>query len=91
MAIKATYVELNKVGRPIFKNPVTDSGTKKSAKGLLAVHNVNGKRVLQQDVDWDTVNDPKNELKLVYRDGKLLRSWRFSEVRQNAFKTLPVI
>lgn len=36
-AMKATYVEVDGIGRDIFKAPVTDSGTKRSARGRLAV------------------------------------------------------
>jgi nicotinic acid phosphoribosyltransferase len=42
-AMKATYVEVNGEGREIFKDPITDDGTKKSATGLLHVtKNENG-------------------------------------------------
>jgi nicotinamide phosphoribosyltransferase len=37
-AMKATYVEVNGVGQEIFKDPITDDGIKKSAKGLLRVN-----------------------------------------------------
>ncbi|QDH46808.1 putative nicotinate phosphoribosyltransferase [Aeromonas phage LAh_8] len=42
MAIKATYAEVN--GKPVVlsKDPVTDDGTKKSAKGLIRVERQNG-------------------------------------------------
>lgn len=40
-AMKATYVEIDGVGREIFKDPITDDGTKKSAKGILRVDVVN--------------------------------------------------
>lgn len=36
-AMKATYGEVNGVGRMIFKEPKTDSGLKRSARGLLRV------------------------------------------------------
>jgi hypothetical protein len=36
-AMKATYVEIGDKCLPIFKDPKTDSGTKKSARGLLIV------------------------------------------------------
>jgi nicotinamide phosphoribosyltransferase len=39
-AVKATYGEVNGEGRNIFKNPKTDDGTKRSAKGLLSVDSV---------------------------------------------------
>jgi nicotinamide phosphoribosyltransferase len=37
-AMKATYGVLNGEPMEIFKDPVTDSGVKKSAKGLLRVN-----------------------------------------------------
>lgn len=36
-AVKATWCKVNGEERRIFKDPVTDDGTKKSAKGLLSV------------------------------------------------------
>lgn len=40
MAMKATWVQIDGVGSSIFKRPVTDDGTKFSARGRLAVlHN----------------------------------------------------
>ncbi|MGJ8733656.1 MAG: nicotinate phosphoribosyltransferase, partial [Cellulophaga sp.] len=41
-AMKATYGEVNGEGREIFKDPITDDGTKKSAKGLLKIEKENG-------------------------------------------------
>jgi nicotinamide phosphoribosyltransferase len=38
-ALKTTYVEISGVGRNIFKDPITDDGTKKSLKGLIQVFN----------------------------------------------------
>lgn len=60
-AMKATYVEIDGVGRNITKNPITDSGVKKSAKGLLAI--VNGKLV--EETTWKVINSKDNELKIV--------------------------
>jgi len=34
---KPTYVEVDEVGREIFKDPITDDGTEKSATGFLSV------------------------------------------------------
>jgi nicotinamide phosphoribosyltransferase len=36
-AMKTTYSEVNGQGREIYKDPVTDDGTKKSAKGWLKI------------------------------------------------------
>lgn len=38
IACKATWAQVDGVGRDIFKDPVTDDGTKKSACGLLCVY-----------------------------------------------------
>lgn len=47
-AIKATYCEVDGVGRNIYKNPVTDDGTKKSAKGMVQVYrDVDGNIVMK--------------------------------------------
>lgn len=89
-AVKATYIEkkvkvtgrnmggnYEVVGVEIFKDPITDDGTKKSAKGLLAVFD--GK--LKDQCTWADVNSEKNELKLLYRNGKLVRFSTLDEIR----------
>lgn len=77
-AVKATYVEVNGKGREIFKDPVTDDGTKKSAKGLLAVFN----GVLKDQCTWDEVRSEENELKVLFKDGEFLRVTTLTEIRQ---------
>ena len=69
-AMKATYGEVNGEGREIFKDPITDDGTKKSAKGLLKVEKKNGVFTLTDSVSWD--EEKTGELKVVFKDGKLL-------------------
>lgn len=79
-AMKATYGEVNGKGREIFKDPVTDDGTKKSAKGLMKIEKIKGEYKLVDQVSWDEEN--KGELKEVYRDGKLLIDWSLRDVRK---------
>lgn len=79
LAMKATYVEINGEGKDIFKDPVTDDGLKKSAKGLLRVDKVDGKYTLTDQVSWD--EEKKGELKTVFKDGKLLVDQSLSEIR----------
>jgi nicotinamide phosphoribosyltransferase len=68
-AMKATYVEVNGEGREIFKDPITDDGTKKSATGLLCVATDNeGKLVLADKVSWD--GEANGKLQTIYKDGK---------------------
>jgi nicotinamide phosphoribosyltransferase len=79
-AMKATYGEVNGVGREIFKDPATDSGTKKSAKGLLRVDLVDGEYVMRDQVTW--AEEAGGELKTVFKDGKLYNQTSLAEIRQ---------
>jgi nicotinamide phosphoribosyltransferase len=82
IAVKGTYVEINNEGKNIFKDPVTDDGTKKSAIGLLRVEKENDKYVLYDQQTIEQSN--QGELKTVFKDGKLIRDWTLKEVRDNA-------
>lgn len=81
LAMKATYVEINGEGREIFKNPVTDDGTKKSATGLLCVTKENGKYVLTDKVSWG--QEKTGELQTVFKDGQLIKEYSLQEIRDN--------
>ncbi len=87
-AMKATYGEVNGVGREIFKSPKTDDGTKKSAKGLMQVYrdSATGKLALKDQCTWE--QEGKGELKPVFKDGKLLVDWTLSEIRQRVKEQL---
>jgi nicotinamide phosphoribosyltransferase len=88
-AMKATYVEIDGEGRQIFKDPVTDDGTKKSATGLLKVvktmtadsmgklHN-NGLTLVDK-VTWNEVKG--GELKTIYKDGSFTNLITLTEIR----------
>lgn len=79
-AIKATYGVVNKQPINIFKKPKTDNGLKNSAKGLLYVDsNFN----LEQEVTPEREADPSNMLKLVFKDGKIVKQFTLAEVREN--------
>lgn len=83
-AMKATYGEVDGEGREIFKDPITDDGTKKSAKGLLKITLENGTYVLHDQVDWAT--EQEGELVEVFRDGKLLVDQSLAEIRERVQK-----
>lgn len=79
-AMKATYGEVNGEGREIFKDPKTDSGTKKSARGLLRVEKDNFGYVLHDRQSWE--QEGRGELRTVFEDGKpknLLTLWQIRE------------
>ncbi|PSK94311.1 nicotinate phosphoribosyltransferase [Taibaiella chishuiensis] len=80
-AMKATYGEVNGVGRAIFKDPKTDDGTKKSAKGLMQVYrNPNtGKLELKDECSWE--EEAQGELKTVFKDGKITIDHTLAEIR----------
>ncbi len=79
-AMKATYVEVDGKGREIFKDPITDDGTKKSATGLLSVFkDDNLVYRLHDHCDWDT--ESKGELQTIYKDGTLRNVVSFEEIR----------
>jgi nicotinamide phosphoribosyltransferase len=103
-AMKATYGEItHKTGiyvgysgdeqetveaREIFKDPITDDGTKKSKKGLLAVaesrkftdvQNNTGKLVVYDQCTWE--EEGKGLLTTVFKDGKLIKTTTLEEIR----------
>lgn len=80
-AMKATYGELNNKGRAIYKKPITDDGTKTSAKGLLKVIKANNTYQLIDQVTWK--EEQEGELKEVFKDGKLLHPISLNEIRAN--------
>ncbi|WP_343303532.1 nicotinate phosphoribosyltransferase [Chitinophaga niabensis] len=86
-AMKATYGEVNGEGRDIFKDPKTDDGTKKSAKGLMQVYrdNATGKLTLKDQCTW--AEEEQGELKTVFKDGALLVDVTLAEIR-NRIKEL---
>jgi len=80
-AMKATYVEVNGEAREIFKDPITDDGTKKSATGLLSVHNHDGEYVLIDRCTWE--GERIGSLQTIYRDGYFENVTTLTKIRQN--------
>ena len=82
-AMKATYVEVDGVGREIFKDPITDDGTKKSATGLLYVGKGenSGELRLFDKVTWET--EEKGQLQTIYKDGQFENHTTLKEIKEN--------
>jgi nicotinamide phosphoribosyltransferase len=79
--MKATYGEVDGIGRDIFKDPVTDDGLKKSLKGLLCVHkNSKGELYVIDGCRWR--EERTGYLKTVYKDGKLTNETSFSKIKE---------
>lgn len=82
-AMKATWGQVDGQGRDIFKDPITDSGLKKSAKGLLRVELEDGDFVLY---DQQTPEQEKHgALEVVFEDGELLVDESLTEIRERLF------
>jgi nicotinamide phosphoribosyltransferase len=80
-AMKATYVEVDGVGREIFKDPITDDGTKKSATGLLSVIQIQDDKIqLIDKVDWEL--EGKSMLQTIYKDGQQYNVTTLEEIRK---------
>ena len=78
--IKATYMEIDGKGYPIFKNP-KDGGFKKSQKGLCRVYR-NAEGVLAFEDGYENPVDIKdNELQTIFKDGKLIKEECLQEIR----------
>ncbi len=81
--IKATYCEIDDKPYPIFKNP-KDGGFKKSQKGCCVVSKDEfGNLSYKDGYTYDeSIEDKGNELKPVFKDGKLIREQSLYEIRQ---------
>ncbi len=79
-AIKATFGATRSGGEvAIYKDPKTDDGTKRSAKGLLRVDRLNGKLTLTDNVS--RVQEQGGELEPVFDNGRLVRFQTLAQIR----------
>jgi nicotinamide phosphoribosyltransferase len=81
-AAKGTYCEINGEEIDIYKDPVTSSGVKKSAKGKMRVDIVDGEYTMTDQVNWE--EEAEGELREIYRDGKILVDETFEQIRERA-------
>lgn len=78
-AMKSTWGVVNGEARSLSKDPVTDSGEKKSAVGLLRVEREGNDFVLYEN--QTLAQEKKGALELVFEDGVLYRDEDFETVR----------
>ncbi|MBC9927290.1 nicotinate phosphoribosyltransferase [Leucobacter sp. cx-169] len=80
-AVKATWALVDGVGYDLQKDPITDSGMKKSARGRLAVFpDENGELYLVEQATAE--QEAASELQPVWTDGRFIRKQTFAEVRE---------
>lgn len=81
-AQKASWCQINGEAKEIFKNPKTDSGMKKSLKGLAVVYkDNNGKYYVQDQVS--KTEEGQGELKPVFVNGVVQKDFSLEEIRNN--------
>lgn len=79
IAQKATWAQVSGKGYDLYKDPKTDTGMKKSAKGLLRVDVVDGEYVLKDQCTPE--EEMGGELQTIFEDGKILKETSLSEIR----------
>ncbi len=81
-AIKSTYGETTSRGAvPIFKDPATDSGLKKSARGLLRVDDADGPGlVVTENVSWE--QERGGVLQVIFEDGLTCNRQSLAQIRE---------
>ena len=82
--MKATYGEISEAGktecREIFKDPKTDDGMKRSARGLIAVHRDAHGYFMRDQCTWFDVHNC--EYKLVFSNSMIIVDHKLSEIRE---------
>jgi nicotinamide phosphoribosyltransferase len=82
-AVKATFGVVDEKSKEIYKDPKTGDGLKKSAKGILAVREVDGVLTLfDQQLDGEV----ESLLVPVFSDGNILVDHKLSEIRARLVK-----
>lgn len=80
-ALKSTMAVINGDEKQIFKDPKTDNGIKKSQKGAVAVIKAMNSLMVIDGLTLDA-EIPGDQLREIYRDGKLLVDDKFSDIRK---------
>lgn len=78
-AAKCTYAIVKGIGRAVYKDPVTDKGNKKSARGLLAVFEEGTEFKLKDDCTWEY--EAQGELQTIFLNSQLTRETSCGEIR----------
>jgi len=73
-AIKTTFIEIDGTPHNIFKDPLTDDGLKKSAKGLLRVE---GDKLIEETT-WESEG---GDLETVLLNGAIKKETSLEEIR----------
>jgi len=69
----------------IYKDPVTDDGTKKSLKGLLCVHQTKDGLIFVQE-ECTPEQESQGILQVIYENGKFFNQTTLTEIRERISK-----
>lgn len=85
-AAKGAWFEIledgERTGYNIYKDPITDDGTKKSLKGFQFVHVQDGEIISTGEVTEEIAFSEANLLKTVYKDGKFYNQVTLEEIQK---------
>lgn len=89
-ALKATYAVIDGEEKMLFKDPITDDGTKRSQRGKVLVYEEDGIIKFQDGYTEETIKTAPYEdiMEDVYVDGELVRFQTLSEIRGRIKKSL---
>ena len=86
MAMKATWGMFGGKEVPIYKDPKTDNGLKKSQKGCCAIeYDVSDERFTCRDGFHEWVSDDNTLLLTVFEDGAMPKEQTFQEIRARLY------
>lgn len=85
-AIKGTWAVNAGNEYNLFKDPITDDGTKKSAKGLVRIDGTNGNYTVTDGVSWE--EQEGGALEEVFVDGELAKEETLEGIRARVKETL---
>jgi len=91
-AAKGAWFEVEengvRTGFDIYKDPITDDGTKKSLKGRCAVHIENGEYVVK--IQCSEEEEKGGILQTIYEDGKFYNQTTLTQIRERIDKLVEV-
>lgn len=91
-ACKGSWFEVEengvRTGFDIYKDPITDDGTKKSLKGRCAVHIENGEYVVK--IQCSEEEEKGGVLQTIYEDGKFYNQTTLTQIRERINKLVDV-
>ena len=81
-AMKATAARIDDEWKVMFKKPITDDGGKFSARGFIAVQEIDGKLTLIDDLSHEEYLETPSLLETIWKDGKFVKRTNLAEIRQ---------